>query len=62
MSQAFEYDPATDSLYIKVRLGESADNRIIGEDGEPVGSALPRDRLGHDTDIPRRLRQKPRRR
>ena len=45
MTQAFEYDPATDSLYIKVRLGESVDNRVIGDDvvidlgddGDPVG-------------------------
>jgi uncharacterized protein YuzE len=45
MTDAFDYDPATDSLYIKVRTGESVDNRIIdddvvidlGHDGEPVG-------------------------
>jgi uncharacterized protein YuzE len=45
MTQAFDYDPATDSLYIKVRLGESVDNRLvgddvvidIGDDGDPVG-------------------------
>lgn len=45
MSQDFDYDPTTDSLYVKVRAGESVDNRIIGDDividlgsdGEPVG-------------------------
>jgi len=45
MSQDFDYDPTTDSLYVKVRVGESVDNRIIGDDividlgsdGEPVG-------------------------
>jgi uncharacterized protein YuzE len=45
MTEAFEYDPATDSLYIKLRSGASVDNRIVGEDvvidlgedGEPVG-------------------------
>jgi len=45
MSADFEYDPATDSLYIKLRHGESVANRIIsddvvidlGVDGEPVG-------------------------
>lgn len=45
MSADFDYDPATDSLYIKLRAGESVDNRIVsddvvidlGDDGEPVG-------------------------
>jgi uncharacterized protein YuzE len=45
MSADFDYDAATDSLYIKLRLGESVDNRILnddvvidlGADGEPVG-------------------------
>jgi uncharacterized protein YuzE len=45
MNPILDYDPATDSLYIKVRPGESVDNRIIGDDvvldlgsdGEPVG-------------------------
>ena len=45
MSVDLAYDPATDSLYIKLRPGESVDNRIlsddvvidVGEDGEPVG-------------------------
>jgi len=45
MSQDFDYDPTTDSLYVKVRMGESVDNRIIGDDividlgsdGEAVG-------------------------
>jgi uncharacterized protein YuzE len=45
MSAEFDYDPATDSLYIKLRPGESIENRILGDDvvidlgldGEPVG-------------------------
>jgi uncharacterized protein YuzE len=45
LSAAFDYDPATDSLYIKLRPGPSVDNRIIsddmvidlGADGEAVG-------------------------
>lgn len=45
MSADFDYDAVTDSLYIKLRPGESVDNRIIsddvvidlGADGEPVG-------------------------
>jgi uncharacterized protein YuzE len=45
MNVEFAYDPATDSLYIKLRAGESVDNRILnddvvidlGTDGEPVG-------------------------
>jgi uncharacterized protein YuzE len=45
MSADFEYDAATDSLYIKLRPVESVDNRILnddvvidlGADGEPVG-------------------------
>ena len=45
MTADFDYDPATDSLYIKLRAGESVDNRIVsddvvidlGVDGEPVG-------------------------
>jgi uncharacterized protein YuzE len=45
MSPDFDYDPATDSLYIKLRPGPSVDNRIVnddvvidlGADGEPVG-------------------------
>ena len=40
-----DYDPATDSLYIKLRPGPSIDNRIVNDDvvidlgaeGEPVG-------------------------
>ena len=40
-----DYDPTTDSLYIKLRPGPSIDNRIVnddvvidlGADGEPVG-------------------------
>jgi uncharacterized protein YuzE len=45
MIAEFAYDPATDSRYIKLRPGESVDNRILnddvvidlGADGEPVG-------------------------
>ncbi len=45
MNPTFDYDPSTDSLYIKVRAGESVNNRILGDDvvldlgvdGEPVG-------------------------
>jgi len=45
MSTNFDYDPATDSLYIKLRPLPSVDNRIVnddvvidlGSDGEPVG-------------------------
>ncbi len=45
MNPIFDYDPSTDSLYIKVQAGESVNNRIIsddvvldlGLDGEPVG-------------------------
>ncbi|HEV8680584.1 MAG TPA: DUF2283 domain-containing protein [Stellaceae bacterium] len=45
MSAEFDYDPSTDSLYIKLRPGSSVDNRIVGDDvvidvgadGEPVG-------------------------
>ena len=45
MNAEFDYDAATDSLYIKLRPGESVDNRIVGDDivvdigidGEPVG-------------------------
>ena len=45
MTAYFDYDPATDSLYIKLQPGESVDNRIIsddvvidlGADGERVG-------------------------
>lgn len=45
MNPELDYDPSTDSLYIKVRVGESVDNRIVGDDGvidlgpdgEPVG-------------------------
>ena len=45
MNPELDYDPSTDSLYIKVRLCDSVDNRIIGDDvvidlgsdGEPVG-------------------------
>jgi uncharacterized protein YuzE len=45
MNVDLAYDAATDSLYIKLRQGESVDNRIInddvvidlGADGEPVG-------------------------
>ncbi len=45
MNVDLAYDAATDSLYIKLRQGESVDNRIVnddvvidlGADGEPVG-------------------------
>jgi len=45
MIQRLDYDVTTDSLYIKLRLEPSVDNRIVsedvvidlGEDGEPVG-------------------------
>jgi uncharacterized protein YuzE len=45
MSSELDYDPTTDSLYIKLRQGPSTNNRIIGDDvvidlgadGEPVG-------------------------
>ncbi len=45
MTAEFAYDATTDSLYIKLRAGESIDNRILsddvvidlGADGEPVG-------------------------
>ena len=45
MSADLDYDPTTDSLYIKLRPGESVGNRIVsddvvidlGADGEPVG-------------------------
>lgn len=45
MSAEFDYDAATDSLYIKLRPGPSVDNQIVdddvvidlGVDGEPVG-------------------------
>ncbi len=45
MNPELDYDPSTDSLCIKVRVGESVDNRIVGDDvvidlgtdGEPVG-------------------------
>jgi len=45
MSADLDYDPATDSLYVKLRPGPSVDNRIVnddvvidlGADGEPVG-------------------------
>ena len=45
MSADFNYDAATDSLYIKLRPGASVDNQIVdddvvidlGDDGEPVG-------------------------
>jgi uncharacterized protein YuzE len=45
MNIVFEYDPSTDSLYIKLRPEPSVDNRIVdddvvidlGDDGEPVG-------------------------
>jgi uncharacterized protein YuzE len=45
-SQTFDYDRPTDTLYIKLRLGESVDNEIlcdgdiaidIGADGAPLG-------------------------
>ena len=32
MNAEFDYDAATDSLYIKLRPGESVDNRIVGDD------------------------------
>lgn len=45
MSDIFGYDPATDSLFIKLRPEPSVDNRTVGDDlvidlgadGEPVG-------------------------
>jgi len=45
LSAVFDYDPATDSLYIKLRPGASVGNRIAGDDvvidlgadGEPAG-------------------------
>lgn len=45
MSADFDYDPATDSLYIKLRPRPLIDNCILsddvvldlGDDGEPVG-------------------------
>jgi uncharacterized protein YuzE len=45
LSAVFDYDPATDSLFIKLKPGASVNNRIIsddvvidlGADGEPVG-------------------------
>jgi uncharacterized protein YuzE len=45
MTTEFDYDPSTDSLYIKLRPGPSVDNRLrgddividIGADVEPVG-------------------------
>jgi uncharacterized protein YuzE len=45
MSAELDYDPTTDSLYIKLRHGPSVNNRIIsddvvidlGADGQPVG-------------------------
>ena len=45
MNPQFDYDAATDSLYIKLRSEPSVDNRIIGDDvvidlganGDPVG-------------------------
>jgi uncharacterized protein YuzE len=45
MNPELDYEPSTDSLYIKVRVAESVDNRIVGDDvvidlgadGEPVG-------------------------
>jgi uncharacterized protein YuzE len=45
MSAELDYDPTTDSLYIKLRQAPSIDNRIVsddvvldlGADGEPVG-------------------------
>jgi uncharacterized protein YuzE len=45
MSADFNYDPTTDSLYIKLRPGESVNNRIVsddvvidlGTDGDPIG-------------------------
>jgi uncharacterized protein YuzE len=45
MNRDLDYDPTTDSLYIKLRPGPSVDNRILGDDvvvdlgadGQPVG-------------------------
>jgi uncharacterized protein YuzE len=45
MNGDLDYDPTTDSLYIKLRAEASVDNRILsddvvidwGADGEPVG-------------------------
>jgi uncharacterized protein YuzE len=45
MNADLDYDPATDSLYVKLRPGASVNNRILsddvvidlGADGEPVG-------------------------
>jgi len=50
MTAEFDYDPDTDNLYVKVRPGESVDNRILsddvvidlGADGEPVGYDIQR--------------------
>jgi uncharacterized protein YuzE len=32
MSGEFDYDPSTDSLYIKLRPGPSVNNRIVNDD------------------------------
>jgi uncharacterized protein YuzE len=45
MSAEFDYDPTTDSLYIKLGPGPSVNNRIVSDDvvidldaaGEPIG-------------------------
>ena len=45
MTAELDYDPTTDSLYVKVRPGPSVNNRITGDDividlgadGDPVG-------------------------
>lgn len=45
MNRDLDYDPTTDSLYIKLRPGPSVDNRIVGDDvvidlgadGQPIG-------------------------
>jgi uncharacterized protein YuzE len=45
MSAEFDYDPTTDSLYIKLGAGPSMDNRIVSDDvvidldgnGTPIG-------------------------
>jgi uncharacterized protein YuzE len=49
MNGDLDYDPTTDSLYIKIRAEASVDNRILsddvvidlGADGQPVGYDFP---------------------
>lgn len=57
MNPSFDYDPATDSLYIKLRPEPSVNNRIlsddvvidVGSDGEPVGYDIQHASLHADT-------------